>query len=65
MRIRKNDIVIETDDAKTFKLMIKEPWFLWLKRWVQLTSVADDGKETPVVFNSLQEALDFIDFIAY
>ena len=63
MRIRKKDILIETDDAKTFKIMVKQPWLIWLKRWEQLTSLDEAGIEKPVQFNTLQEALSFIEFI--
>ena len=63
MKPNKEDISI-TQDELGFHINFKKRSFFFFYKWIPLTyQEAENSEEKPVVFNSLEEAINFIDNI--
>ena len=61
--IQKSDLTIEFNGYK-FVVKVKKKFFLFFHKWETLTSrEAENLPEQPIEFDSLAEAIDFIELV--
>lgn len=65
MKLKKSDFQIMYETEGCYRILIREKFFWFFKRWVLVTTQeAENSDETPLEFKTFNEATDFVELIA-
>lgn len=62
--MRKRDIMIALIDEARFRVMYRRRFLLFFSIWIEMTDQeTENGPEKPIEFKTLDEAIEFCDYI--